>query len=272
MTPLTWMWLLSITGALAFFGAGALLHRRRVPTDATLAPELIALEQDRAQLADEVARLSRELGELRRPVRPERDSAVVFDVEALRRRVADADELRQENVELRAEATRARNLAARVTALEGELEAARQSGLAAAARATAGGPRIRLATVPAVSALDGLVADLRATPGVTAAVVSDDLGLLVAGGGELAEALAALGGLLVGVGGHAGELVALGAPVRVVVEDERGTTVSATRLAGAQLVAVTLSPGQASAPRTVAPSQRATMIAPAPPGAHARSR
>lgn len=85
-----------------------------------------------------------------------------------------------------------------------------------------------------------LLRRLRADRGVHTAVVSDELGLLVAGGGERAEELAALGGFLAGVGDRARQLGGLGTPTRVVIEDDRHTTLTASHVPGAPLVAVTV--------------------------------
>ena len=89
---------------------------------------------------------------------------------------------------------------------------------------------------------EALLRRLRADDHVDSAVVSDELGLLVAGTGEGAEELAALGGFLAGVGDRARQLGGLGTPTRVVIEDDRHTTLTAVHVAGpgAPLVAVTV--------------------------------
>jgi hypothetical protein len=87
---------------------------------------------------------------------------------------------------------------------------------------------------------DELLRRISADAGVHSAVVSDELGLLVAGGGERAEELAALGGFLAGVGDRARQLGGLGTPTRVVIEDDRHTTLTAIHVPGAPLVAVTV--------------------------------
>lgn len=87
---------------------------------------------------------------------------------------------------------------------------------------------------------DELLRRISADAGVHSAVVSDELGLLVAGSGERAEELAALGGFLAGVGDRARQLGGLGTPTRVVIEDDRHTTLTAIHVPGAPLVAVTV--------------------------------
>lgn len=98
-----------------------------------------------------------------------------------------------------------------------------------------------LAASLASGGLDGLVRQLSSDPRFGAAVISDELGLLVAGGGERAEELAALGGYLAGVGDRASQLADLGAPTRIVVEDDRNATLTAVHLPGGSLIAITIS-------------------------------
>jgi len=258
VSPLLWVWILSITGALAFFAAGALAASRRAVHTAGVAPplaralsEVAALDDDRKRLSDELTRMSRELSEVRRAMPADTDEARDAEIASLKRQLSEAGELRDENARLRGQVGRARDLAHRVAVLEGELAKARTGARAAppvhaaplapvrrtaSARATQ-----RLATSPALSTLDDLLADMRADPNVKAAVVSDELGLLVAGGGEGAETMAALGGYLSGVGVRAQGLLHMDTTARVVVEDDHGHVLTATKLVGAPLVAVTLS-------------------------------
>lgn len=107
-------------------------------------------------------------------------------------------------------------------------------------RAAAADGAAALAATMSRGGLEGLVRHLAADPRVAAAVVSDELGLLVAGAGDGAEEMAAAGGYLAGVGDRTGALTHLGAASRIVVEDDRGATVTATRLPGAPLVAITM--------------------------------
>jgi predicted regulator of Ras-like GTPase activity (Roadblock/LC7/MglB family) len=232
LSPLVWMWILSIAGALAFFGAGALVARRPKPAKAPLEralSEVAALDEDRKRLADEVTRLWHELSEVKR-VQPAATSPGAKDVELdlLRRRVAEAGELREENARLRAQVTQMRKAPAPPPVPHPRVRP----------RATA-----RLETQPALATLDAVVAELRADPNVSSAVISDELGLLVAGGGDGAETMAALGGYLAGVGARAQGLLHLDAASRVTVEDDHGKVLTATRLPGAPLVAVTLARG-----------------------------
>jgi len=121
------------------------------------------------------------------------------------------------------------------------------------ARQRIAAPEIVVPEPPLPAGPEELLRRLRADRGVDTAVVSDELGLLVAGGGERAEELAALGGFLAGVGDRARQLGGLGTPTRVVIEDDRHTTLTATHVPGAPLVAVTvrrdaLSPADSGAP------------------------
>ncbi|HTJ44437.1 MAG TPA: hypothetical protein VL463_20175 [Kofleriaceae bacterium] len=246
LEPLTWLWVLSVAGALAFFSAGALIvgvRRRAIaPPLARALGEVAALDDDRKRLADEVTRLSHELAESRRA--REEPSARVVEVDSLKRRLAEAEELREENAKLRAISSRTRDLAQRVNVLESELAKARRAAPPSppnpASSARSARPTARLPTSPALDTLDALVSELRRDPKVAAAVISDEIGLLVAGGGDGAETMAALGGYLAGVGVRAQGLLHLDAASRIIVEDDHGKILTATRLAGAPLVAVTL--------------------------------
>jgi predicted regulator of Ras-like GTPase activity (Roadblock/LC7/MglB family) len=256
MTPLMWMWILSIAGALAFFGAGALAASRRATRVTAIAPplaralsEVAALDDDRRRLADELTKMSRELSEVRhaRPGATD-DPSRVIEIDTLKRRLAEAEELREENARLRTQSARARDLATRVSVLETELAKARTIARASVSanvvpsrRSVAARPTQRLATSPGTASLDALVTEMRADPKVKSAVISDELGLLVAGAGEGAETMAALGGYLAGVGVRAQGLLHMDAAARIVVEDDHGQVLTATRLDGAPLVAVTLS-------------------------------
>src|SRR5262249_1441779 len=152
--------------------------------------EVAALGEDRQRLSDEVTRLWHELSEVKR-ARPSTDppGAKEVELELLRRRVAEAGELREENARLRPQLTQLRKAPPK--------RSARASG--------------RFATQPALAQLDGLVAELRSDPNVASAVISDEMGLLVAGGGDGAETMAALGGYLAGVGARAQGLLHLDA-------------------------------------------------------------
>lgn len=247
----------SVLGAATFFAAGMVLTRGRAAAAVASHPAVHELARLRAEhdlvladqrrLGDEVARLTaaartaaatREI-RIAPPPPPPHDP----EVDVLRRRLADADELRAENARMRRAADDAVRLSARVTQLELELaEAVRRS--AASQTSLVVGPTPAPATLAASLAsggLDALVHQLSSDPRFAAAVVSDELGLLVAGGGERAEELAALGGYLAGVADRASQLADLGAPTRIVVEDDRNTTLAAVHLPGGSLMAITIS-------------------------------
>jgi predicted regulator of Ras-like GTPase activity (Roadblock/LC7/MglB family) len=233
LSPLTWMWILSIAGALAFFAAGVLAARRgkRVPLERALS-EVSALGEDRQRLADEVTRLWHELSEVKRARPPSDPGAKDVELDLLRRRVAEAGELREENARLRAQLTQLRKAPPPPAPAPAPKHVSHPHVMPRAP--------VRLATQPALAQLDGIVAELRRDPNVASAVISDEMGLLVAGGGDGAETMAALGGYLAGVGVRAQDLLHLDAAARVIVEDDHGKVLTATRLPGAPLVAVTL--------------------------------
>jgi predicted regulator of Ras-like GTPase activity (Roadblock/LC7/MglB family) len=243
VTPIAWMWTLSTAGALLFFAAGMLA--RRMPRAAGGGDYVRRLEADRALLADEVARLSRErpgpATSIAAPTGPvpvmDRESSVEHD--RLRRRAADMDEITRENDTLRTAAAGAEALKARVAELEREVDFLRHEQLTARVSrpVPARVPR-RAPTAP--SALEALLTELQSGPGVTGGVIADDLGLLVAGDHQSGVALAAVGGYLHGVGNRMREFLGFNPAARILVEDDAGNSVTATPMPGAsaQLVAV----------------------------------
>jgi hypothetical protein len=246
VTPIVWMWVLSLSGAALFFAAG--MMARRSPQTVGSAEHVRRLEADRALLADEVARLSRErtapvpaIVSNAAPSGPTqiRASDVAVELDTLRRRAADLDELTRENDTLRITAASAEQLATRVAELEREVDFLRHEQMTArVARPVPATVQRRAGTAP--SALDALVVDLKSGPGVTGAVIADDLGLLVAGEAKTGVALAAVGGYLVGVGARMREFLGFQPAARILVEDDAGNSVTATPMPGAsaQLVAV----------------------------------
>ena len=243
MTPIVWMWVLSVSGAFLFFAAGILV--RRSPQTVGSTEHLRRLEADRALLADEVARLSRERPPAQTvnaaptgPV-PVFDREVAVELDTLRRRAADMDELTRENDALRTTAASADQLRHRVTELEREVDFLRHEQLTARTGRPVP-PHVHRRAGTAPSALEALLQDLGTGPGVTGAVIADDLGLLVAGSAQTGVALAAVGGYLVGVGARMREFLGFQAAARILVEDEDGNSVTATPMPGAsaQLVAV----------------------------------
>jgi hypothetical protein len=82
--------------------------------------------------------------------------------------------------------------------------------------------------------------------GVAGAVIADDLGLIIAGKGELCEVLAAYGAVLAGVGDKTREALPLRQVRKLVIEDECNTRLTVRPIASAddQFALVTLSCGQ----------------------------
>jgi|GEM_PF-3142957 len=267
MTPATWLLVLSVAGALAFFFAGALATRAR-PGPAEVARELASLRSEHAVALDDRHRLGDEVLRLTAAVRGAALSSTAAptpatsmpalapagpspsELDVMRRRLADVAELEADNARLRSATTESATARARIVELERELAnvthraAAAQLGVRQVAGAAA------LAATMSRTGLEGLVRQLRADPQVAAAVVSDELGLLVAGTGAGAEEMAAAGGYLAGVGDRTRMLTHLGAAARIVVEDEDGATVTATRLPGGPLVAITVTRPRPPALRT----------------------
>ncbi len=89
------------------------------------------------------------------------------------------------------------------------------------------------------------VADSLVNGGARCAAVTDELGLPVAGSGELAEALAAYGSLLADVATRGQKILPFGLATRITLEDDLRLSVSARRIdaQGAGLWVVTLGSG-----------------------------
>lgn len=98
---------------------------------------------------------------------------------------------------------------------------------------------------PGGAALQGLAERVARRDGRRGAVVTDEIGLVVASSGEHGEALAAVGALLAGAGARAGSDLPIGAPRHLHLRDELGAALSVHALGSghAALFLVTLGPG-----------------------------
>lgn len=92
------------------------------------------------------------------------------------------------------------------------------------------------------ASIQRFVADVVRAPSVSAAAVTDELGFLVAGSGEHAEALAAFGAYLTEAGARASGLLPIHEVRKVSIHDTAGVTLTARTIASApnELVLVTL--------------------------------
>lgn len=257
MSPASWLLVLSLTGAAAFFLAGHLAARAR-GAPASALRELSSLRSEHAVALDDRHRLGDEVLRLTAAVRAAAHTSVPaaatpaqsmpalplplspYDIDVMKRRLADAAEVEAENARLRAASSDSASLRARVGELERELATVSRRATATQLGVKQGPGAAALAATMSRGGLEGLVRHLAADPSVSAAVVSDELGLLVAGAGEGAEEMAAAAGYLAGVGDRTGALTHLGTATRIVVEDEQGAQVTATRLPGSPLVAITV--------------------------------
>jgi predicted regulator of Ras-like GTPase activity (Roadblock/LC7/MglB family) len=142
---------------------------------------------------------------------------------------------------------------ARLKAENGELRARELRGLASGrAAAVPPPPRDVRLTMPGMGlgpsppgqALQALVDDLTRRRRVRAAVVADELGLVVASSGNNGDELAAAGVVIAHAGAQAGSLLPVGRLRRVSVQDEHDLTITVCPLAAAEgdlsLVTLTL--------------------------------
>jgi hypothetical protein len=89
----------------------------------------------------------------------------------------------------------------------------------------------------------GILDRLSKTKGIRAAVLGDSLGLPVAALGEQAESLAGFGGFITQAANKAKDFLQLGGIRRIVIEDERLSTVTACGIPGTDIFLATLTSG-----------------------------
>ncbi len=256
MTPLSAFFAASLGGAMLFFLAGFLSARRRDLAVATASPAVgdapgmspaafdslrAELEQSH-QLVDEMQReRSRLVERLARAEQPDdwsADSDTAVQLDVLRRRAAEVDEIADENGRLKRT----------VEQLQKELASMRSTRTAAARAVPAptAPPAVRLGTERGTEfALDRVLSKLVAQRGVEAVVLADDLGLPIAGAGDHTTALAALAGYLDDVTRKATEFTPLTTVQRLSIEDHasRAITVSPLTVGDSRIVLVALSSG-----------------------------
>lgn len=221
-----------------------------------------ALREERARQLDHTAEV-RELERLRKDrtaLEHEIRQNAALELESARRRARELEQVENENVELRARAGRADELASRVAELEGELREVRARGLAAAPpppplAVTPIRPLPRGSDAPrrTSDALSGLLGRMRARKGMRAVALADDLGLPIVGMGDDIASLAAFAGYIEDIGRKSRDFLPLGRISRVTVEDEHDSTVTASSLdaGGSTIALVTLTVGPGPSPRAV---------------------
>lgn len=225
MTPVVWAWVVSSAGALLFFAAGSLFALRAGALSASGARsrrERDALERahaERERLRDAVADAERQRRAL---------AAVARERDRLRASQAAIEESARE---ANARADQAwRELAEVVEQLRSKRkrEAAQRPSL------PDGGAR--------VEALHAILERETRGGAFLGAVITDGLGLVVASSGEYAEALAAYGAFLAGVGAKARAALPLRELQKLTLQDENETVLTVRPIASAEdeLALVTL--------------------------------
>jgi predicted regulator of Ras-like GTPase activity (Roadblock/LC7/MglB family) len=249
------------------------LRRRSEQVRERLAGELTAERQGRAEVARTAGLLRDRIDELERRLarsgesRESGESPVASPgppdklIADLRHDLAVATEQARART---AETARARDEYAAAAAAAGELDALRAESqslrevngelLARLLRQGAGGSVPHGPTSLATPALDqplpaspgdalqALVEDLTRRPEVQAAVVADELGLVVAASGERGDELAAAGVMIAHAGTRAEKLLTAAKVRRISVEDDRDLTITVCPLVAAEgdLALVTL--------------------------------
>jgi predicted regulator of Ras-like GTPase activity (Roadblock/LC7/MglB family) len=225
MTPVVWAWLLSLSGAALFFGAGS----------------VFALSRSALRSSRERQRRDRERAELDRALRAvlaerERDRGTLAAAMSERDRLQAA----QAAVEKSAREANARaDQAWREVADLVEQMRSKRKALPSERRvvldAGAGGDALR-------TILDK---ETRGN-GFAGAVIADGLGLVVAATGEYGDALAAYGAFLAGVGAKTRDALPLSELRQVIVQDDHDMTLTVRPIASADdnLALVTLAAGR----------------------------
>ena len=159
-----------------------------------------------------------EMPELQRAA-SQRD-ALCVELDVMRRRVAEVDELRARADRVHLVEKMNESLERQLVEANAELEQLRALGLAQPARRAPlddGDPR----------SLDAAIRAIASAVGNQATVVADDLGFPIVGFGQYQEHLAALCGILGDLHERARGLLPLGLVRRITLETEHGVTVSA---------------------------------------------
>jgi hypothetical protein len=215
------------------------------------------LEAARAKAEDALVRAERALAE--ETQRRDEEARLRQDAEARERAAAERvvppvvqaqrerelEHLRDENARLRPVEREVVRLRERAQALEAELARSKAAGLLAPR--SLGLESKPPPAVPATASFRTMLATLTKSPSLRAAVLADEMGLVVDSAGDHAEALAALSGVLLDVGARAQKLLPLLRVRRVVLEDEQRVTVTSRPFAAPDgvlsLVTLTLGPG-----------------------------
>jgi len=255
---------LSVIGALLFFGAGfsaarlksgranergeAILKEdwaaRETALRESVAREMAASEaaaresaarqaaaSDAAMRLTECERLRSQLAACQNALKGAQDGRGPLDANAKRAEALDAECTR-----LRSDVKAASAEIGRLKATVSELE--QRVGREASALP----PPVIHATSGALT-FQGILGRLNKTKGIRAAVLGDALGLPVASFGEQSESLAGFCGFISQAASKAHDFLQLGSIRRIVIEDERLTTLTACSIAGSDIFLATLTSG-----------------------------
>jgi hypothetical protein len=203
-------------------------------------------EQGHADLEREVLRMRGARADTEREVRRE----LALDLEAARCRLAEVEQVRDENAVLRLRAGEGAAAQARVTELEAEIRDLRARSVVSAlpvqpTRAGTQPPREPGDPRSTAEQLSILLGRLR-NKNMRAIALSDEIGLPIVELGDDPGPLAAFSGYLTDIGRKARDFLPLGALRRVIIEDEHDTQVTTCPQTGETsiaLVTLTVEPG-----------------------------
>jgi hypothetical protein len=191
-----------------------------------------AAASDAAMRLNECERLRAQLAACQEAMKAARDRQGETDSAAVKR----AEALNAECVRLRSEAKAAGLEMARLKSTVAELE--QRAGHVPSALP----PPVIDATSGAIT-FQGILGRLAKTKGMRAAVLGDSMGLPVASFGEQSESLAGFCGFISQSASKARDFLHLGGIRRIVIEDDRLSTMTACSIAGTDIFLATLTSG-----------------------------
>ncbi|HEY0711052.1 MAG TPA: hypothetical protein VGF45_00140 [Polyangia bacterium] len=226
-----------------------------------LEQSLEELRLDRTRAQERIRQLEREVSALD----PEREKTLEHDLMVVREQLRAAEEKAQRvdeaNTRLQREVEAAEGRVGRLELLEKENQQLRVRALASdlSPRTRSLGVERATSNIASTHALQSLVGQVADIDSVRAAVIGDDLGLVVASQGTHGEELAAIGALLGRACGDARKILPLDRIHRVILEDEGNISVTVRSLrsydrslADDELTLVTLAYGAEPDPGQVA--------------------
>jgi len=208
-----------------------------------------ALREDKARLSEQVDQSRREIESLNAMISTfntakDDRSDLALKVELLTKQLEVVERLHTDNARLRATVAESQGLGEQVAALQADNAALRSKGLVVADAAR---PPLPESTESFGGLLRGILARISESSQSRDAVLADEAGLVVAGDSPLAEAMAAIAAMTIGIGRKARDLLPLGRIDQMNLVDQNSLTFAThpLEMSSARLILATLSVGPA---------------------------